>query len=241
MSEETKRKISASKIGKKLPPVSEERKQKLRESNLKTWADPVLRKKHGEKMKIVLSQMSKEKKNQWYENILKASRTPENKDRSKKILENLRKNPEWIKKQKEAQREMRRGMIGSKNDFFGKKHSEESLRKNREAHLNKIPWNKGKPNPSFRGALNPRWKGGITCENIKVRSSLEYKIWRRAVFKRDDWTCVLCKERGGKINADHIKSFAKYSALRFDLNNGRVLCVPCHKKTHNYGRKKDYA
>lgn len=36
--------------------------------------------------------------------------------------------------------------------------------------------------------------------------------------------------------ADHIKSYALYPKLHLELNNGRTLCIPCHRKTPNYGR-----
>jgi hypothetical protein len=91
---------------------------------------------------------------------------------------------------------------------------------------------------SLRGDKNPSWKGGITPINKKIRSSLEYKLWREAVFKRDNWTCVWCGVRGVYLHADHIKRFADYPELRFALDNGRTLCVPCHKTTETYGRKK---
>ena len=37
--------------------------------------------------------------------------------------------------------------------------------------------------------------------------------------------------------ADHVKPWALYPELRYDLDNGRTLCVPCHKKTETYGYK----
>lgn len=89
------------------------------------------------------------------------------------------------------------------------------------------------------------WKGGITPLNSRIRTSLEYRLWRESVFKRDNWTCVWCGVRGGKLNADHIKPFCDYPELRLALDNGRTLCVPCHKTTEtfklNQFRKKDSA
>lgn len=78
------------------------------------------------------------------------------------------------------------------------------------------------------------WKGGTTSKNMLIRSSSKYKRWRQKVFERDDWTCQECGIRGVPIHADHKKSFALYPELRFELSNGRTLCVPCHKKTDSY-------
>jgi len=104
-------------------------------------------------------------------------------------------------------------------------------------------WWKGKKNPHFTGPNNPRWKGGIYPEHLRIRHSLEMKRWREAIFKRDNFTCVLCKRRSRQgdrviLHADHIKRFAEYPELRFDLDNGRTLCKECHLKTDTYGRNK---
>lgn len=72
-------------------------------------------------------------------------------------------------------------------------------------------------------------------ENKIIRKSFEYKLWRESVFERDNYTCVECGTRGGELNADHIKPFAYYHKLRFDINNGRTLCVACHRKTSTFG------
>lgn len=98
---------------------------------------------------------------------------------------------------------------------------------------------KGKPAPWKSGDKCSFWKGGITKENRYIRTTLKMKLWREEVFKRDDWTCVWCKQRGGKLQADHIKSFSKYPALRFNIDNGRTLCVECHKQTDTYGGKSN--
>lgn len=87
---------------------------------------------------------------------------------------------------------------------------------------------------------NGRKKGWVTPENHRIRGSSKYDCWRKAVFKRDNWTCVTCKARSGSgkpvtLNADHIKPFAYYPELRFELSNGRTLCKECHRKTDTYG------
>ncbi len=94
-----------------------------------------------------------------------------------------------------------------------------------------------------RGEENPLWKGGSSSINKKLRSSIEYKFWREAVFARDKYTCVWCgDDKGGNLNADHIKPFAYFPELRFAIDNGRTLCIPCHKTTDSFmGRaKKNY-
>lgn len=64
-----------------------------------------------------------------------------------------------------------------------------------------------------------------------ARYSPEAALWRKAVFKRDDYTCQVCRERGGRLEADHIKPFAFFPELRYELSNGRTLCRKCHNKT----------
>jgi len=110
-----------------------------------------------------------------------------------------------------------------------------------------VPWNKGKkmPNakpPHYKGKDHYNWKGGITPINVKIRNSPEMRLWRKAVFERDKYTCVWCGAKNGKgngktivLNADHIKRFADYPELRFAIDNGRTLCAPCHKTTDTYG------
>lgn len=87
------------------------------------------------------------------------------------------------------------------------------------------------------------WQGGKTSEQKKIRNSFEYKEWRNSVFRRDKYTCVLCSARSSKgnsviLNADHIKPFCDFPELRLCLDNGRTLCLNCHKSTPTYGGKK---
>lgn len=98
--------------------------------------------------------------------------------------------------------------------------------------------NKGK----HGGDKHPNWKGGITSENQAIRQSFEYKEWRKSVFQRDNYTCTECGIKSGMgkhitFHADHIKPFAYYPDLRLDINNGRTLCIDCHKLTDSFGYK----
>lgn len=91
------------------------------------------------------------------------------------------------------------------------------------------------------GPGNSRWRGGVTPFNQKLRQSERYQKWRNAVFERDNYTCVWCGQHGGSLNADHILPFAKHPRLRFDVSNGRTLCILCHRQTNSYlskGKKK---
>lgn len=81
-----------------------------------------------------------------------------------------------------------------------------------------------------RGPLNNLWRGGITPAIMKIRLSAEMKQWRKAVFERDNFTCQICLKRGGELEADHIQPFSLFPELRFELTNGRALCVSCHHK-----------
>ena len=97
---------------------------------------------------------------------------------------------------------------------------------------------RGRPAPWVAGKNCHFWRGGITEEHKALRMSLAYRQWRTAVFTRDDYTCQACKQRGVKLQADHELPFSLYPDLRFEVLNGRTLCIPCHKKTPTYGRNK---
>src|SRR3990167_1372734 len=88
--------------------------------------------------------------------------------------------------------------------------------------------------------LHNTYKGGVTSINKIIRRSLEFKLWREAVFKRDNWTCIFCKKHGYELHPDHIKPFALYPELRFAIDNGRTLCADCHRKTETWGMNKKY-
>lgn len=94
-----------------------------------------------------------------------------------------------------------------------------------------------------KGSKNPAWRGGMSWKNkterqVAMRTG-RYKMWRESIFKRDNYTCQICGVRGNKLNADHILPWRYYPANRYDVSNGRTLCVPCHIKTPTYSRRQE--
>lgn len=109
------------------------------------------------------------------------------------------------------------------------------------------------------GNKNPMWKGGITPIIMRVRQSESYNKWRLTVYKKDKFKCQACgyqHQKGKKrkvLDADHIIPFSfifnkllkekgeinlyenalNYEPL-WDIENGRVLCRSCHKKTDTF-------
>lgn len=70
--------------------------------------------------------------------------------------------------------------------------------------------------------------GFVLDENKKQRSGYKYKDWRKAVFIRDNYTCVCCGKRGGELHAHHIENFSSNEEKRLDISNGVTMCFNCH-------------
>lgn len=61
--------------------------------------------------------------------------------------------------------------------------------------------------------------------------------FRKAVYKRDEYTCQLCGQVGGSLNAHHLDGWNWAKDKRFDVDNGVTLCEGCHMSFHNkYGK-----
>ena len=123
--------------------------------------------------------------------------------------------------------------LGKPSWSKGKKLNVEYRQKLSEAQ--KKAWKEGKytaernKKVGHKGAEHHNWKGGITPLRVRLYHTKEYQEWRSAVFQRDNWTCQTCGLRGYKLEAHHIKSWAKYPELRFNFDNGVALCKDCHR------------
>ncbi len=156
---------------------------------------------------------------------------------------------------KMAKRESWRAAIGRRNEIRWTKQTREV-----QSEISKSKWTperrvraaeSGKEQAKRRGGVpnavkftrervagknNVNWKGGITPEVMRIRHSPEYVAWIKAVMGRDDYTCQICKVRGGvTLHAHHIQGFSAHPELRFDLENGVALCRCCHKEIAHGG------
>lgn len=90
-----------------------------------------------------------------------------------------------------------------------------------------------------KGKKATNYKDGHCGERLLIRASLEFRQWREKIFKKDNYTCQDCGDKNGSnLEPHHIKSFALYPELRFEVSNGQTLCGDCHKLTKNYGYTK---
>lgn len=84
------------------------------------------------------------------------------------------------------------------------------------------------------------WKGGISSENHRIRNGVEFRLWREAVFARDNWTCQKTGKRCIELHPHHILPFAYYPELRFAIDNGITLSKDSHREFHKiYGIKNN--
>lgn len=91
--------------------------------------------------------------------------------------------------------------------------------------------------PHFqKGENHPQYKGNKS-ERTKQASRYKYKTWHKEVLSRCNYTCQDCGAYGGRLEAHHIKPWAKYPEYRYDISNGIALCEDCHIKAHGNKRK----
>lgn len=82
---------------------------------------------------------------------------------------------------------------------------------------------------------------GITSANKLERTRFSLTIGRE-VLARDNYTCQVCLEQSRYLHVDHLKGWSEYPELRFEPDNCRTVCRPCHyyitfKKEMPFGSK----
>lgn len=70
----------------------------------------------------------------------------------------------------------------------------------------------------------------VRLRKIDRRQQITSEEWaaiRTAVFARDDYTCVYCGARGGRLEADHI--IPVRSGGETNMENLATACLPCNR------------
>lgn len=101
--------------------------------------------------------------------------------------------------------------------------------------LRQIALRNGNKPPEQKKENHWNWKGGISRFN-RGRDT-EFCKWRKKIFSKFNYTCQICGIRGGQLSAHHIKEWALYPELRYDVENGQCLCYDCHMELHGLKKK----
>jgi transposase len=80
---------------------------------------------------------------------------------------------------------------------------------------------------------NPNWRGGLVNPNQRLRNSVLSRSWSKAVRERDGNRCAECGATG-RLHAHHVKPWKDHPELRYDVDNGKTLCPPCHQRAHGW-------
>lgn len=85
------------------------------------------------------------------------------------------------------------------------------------------------------GEQNSGYKDGRWLQRKSERDKdykrARYKRWRIALIEKFGNKCARC----GSVNnlqTHHIKPYRSYPELRYDLDNGMLLCIGCHWSEH---------
>ena len=100
--------------------------------------------------------------------------------------------------------------------------------RDRKKRYNKIFCSRKCFNGYYVGENSHLWKKDRSKVRGRALGDSKCYHWAKTIFKRDNYTCALCNQKGGDLEAHHIKRWADYPKLRFELENGITLCKKCH-------------
>lgn len=123
----------------------------------------------------------------------------------------------------------------SNGGFFKNNHSGSLNNANFNDKLKKYT---GRRKSKFRVKLKKKYNTRKVTPEFLIRNSIEYRLWRKNVYKKDNHTCQICGRKNVRLNAHHIRGFASYIHLRTTVSNGITLCSTCHFNFHKkYGKE----
>lgn len=75
----------------------------------------------------------------------------------------------------------------------------------------------------------------------QIYNSKKWKAVREEALIRDEFMCVICRQKGVDVQAqevDHIIELSDDISKAFDVNNTQSLCRSCHREKTEKERKK---
>ena len=85
------------------------------------------------------------------------------------------------------------------------------------------------------GENSPSWKPELT-QDEREQNRHGHSQWRKQVLERDNYTCQLSGQVGGKLNAHHLNAYNSDKEHRTDVDNGITITEELHKLFHKlYG------
>jgi len=126
------------------------------------------------------------------------------------------------------------GRKGEKSPIFGDKNPM-NIPELKAKHIKTVTSEeyKKKMADAQKGEKNGNWKGGKTPKDKKFTNSKRYQNWRKAVFKRDNYTCRKCNQSTEYLEAHHQYNFSSNYTLRLLVSNGITFCEDCHGEFHS--------
>ena len=88
-----------------------------------------------------------------------------------------------------------------------------------------------------KGSNNFWWKGGLTPEYNLRFCSKEWRNTIKSVYKRDNYTCVICFKKVKVLHAHHIVPYR--ITQDNSLENLITLCASCHRVEENSYYKRN--
>jgi hypothetical protein len=215
MLEETKRKISLARIGRK-------------------HSEETLRKMSDARKKYISSDETKQKTSKTLKNRLLNDIELRNKHIKTLLSSGFNTRfqngfTSWNKGKlatKETRNKMSKSCKGRPSSMKGKHHSQETKDKLRLSHLGKT---------GRRGDKSHWWRGGLALERRRPGFT---KTLKKSIRKRDNFTCQECgyieEQLGYPLHIHHID----YNKNNHNSENLISLCVSCHGKTNFKDRKQ---
>ena len=80
------------------------------------------------------------------------------------------------------------------------------------------------------GKDHPNWKE----DSLPKQRDFRHDKWAKQVKEKYDFTCGVCDKRGGDLHSHHVFAFVDYPDYRYEVSNGRCLCIPCHRDIHSF-------